>query len=71
MSTAREVLLDIQGLEVHFETRRGLARAVTDVDLQPCGGTHVARTGEIGGIEVRKIQKKGRLNRRVSLVFAD
>ncbi|HJP21011.1 MAG: alanyl-tRNA editing protein [Alphaproteobacteria bacterium] len=44
---------------------------IDDLDLQPCGGTHVARTGEIGGIEVRKIQKKGRLNRRVSLVFAD
>ena len=37
------------------------------VDLQPCGGTHVARTGEIGAVTVEKIEKKGRLNRRVSI----
>ena len=35
------------------------------VDLQPCGGTHVDRTGLIGGIEVVKIENKGRQNRRV------
>ena len=40
-------------------------------DLQPCGGTHVARTGEIGRVEVRKIEKKGRQNRRVVVGFAD
>jgi misacylated tRNA(Ala) deacylase len=34
-------------------------------DLQPCGGTHVAMTGEVGRVEVVKIEKKGRLNRRV------
>ncbi|VDC30704.1 alanyl-tRNA editing protein [Pseudogemmobacter humi] len=37
------------------------------VDLQPCGGTHVARTGEIGAVTVEKIEKKGRINRRVSI----
>lgn len=36
-------------------------------DLQPCGGTHVARTGEIGPVTVTKIEKKGRQNRRVSV----
>ncbi len=41
------------------------------VDLQACGGTHVARTGEIGHIHVRKIENKGRHNRRVSIAFAD
>ncbi|MES2143299.1 MAG: alanyl-tRNA editing protein [Pseudomonadota bacterium] len=41
------------------------------VDLQPCGGTHVARTGEVGRVEIGKIEKKGRLNRRVSLTLVD
>ncbi|MEX1080770.1 MAG: alanyl-tRNA editing protein [Halofilum sp. (in: g-proteobacteria)] len=40
------------------------------VDLQACGGTHVASTAEIGRIEVAKIEKKSRHNRRVSLAFA-
>lgn len=37
------------------------------VDLQPCGGTHVARTGEIGRVRIGKVEKKGRQNRRVSI----
>ncbi len=37
------------------------------VDLQPCGGTHVARTGEIGRLRLGKIEKKGRQTRRVYL----
>jgi misacylated tRNA(Ala) deacylase len=40
------------------------------IDLQPCGGTHVARTAEIGRVEIGKIEKKGKLNRRVSLLLA-
>lgn len=39
------------------------------LDVQPCGGTHVASTGEIGPIRVQKIEKKGRHNRRVTVVF--
>lgn len=39
----------------------------TQVDLQPCGGTHVARTAEIGRIRIGKIEKKGRQNRRVTI----
>ncbi|MDD9716441.1 alanyl-tRNA editing protein [Dinoroseobacter sp. PD6] len=39
------------------------------VDLQPCGGTHVARTGEIGRVVLGKIEKKGRQNRRVNLLL--
>ena len=44
---------------------------VDGIDLQPCGGTHVARTGEIGPVIVRKIESKGRHNRRVSLAFGE
>jgi misacylated tRNA(Ala) deacylase len=40
------------------------------VDLQPCGGTHVARTGEIGKLRIAKVEKKGRQNRRVTIEFA-
>ena len=39
------------------------------VDLQPCGGTHVARTGEIGAVTVTKLENKGKQNRRVYLVL--
>jgi len=41
------------------------------VDLQPCGGTHVARTAEIGHVEISKIENKGRQNRRVILSLMD
>jgi misacylated tRNA(Ala) deacylase len=40
------------------------------VDLQPCGGTHVRGTGEIGPVTVTKIEKKGKLNRRIRVAFA-
>ncbi len=43
---------------------------IAGVDLQPCGGTHIRRTGEIGRVEVTKIENKGRQNRRVNLAFA-
>lgn len=44
---------------------------VAGIDLQPCGGTHVARTGEIGPVIVTKIEKKGKRNRRINLAFAE
>ena len=40
------------------------------VDLQPCGGTHVARTGEIGAVTLGKVEKKGARNRRVNMLLA-
>ena len=44
---------------------------VGGVDVQACGGTHVANTREIGHIVVRRIENKGRQNRRVEIAFAD
>lgn len=41
------------------------------VDLQPCGGTHVAHVGEIGRIVVGKIENKGKRNRRVNISLED
>ena len=39
------------------------------VDLQPCGGTHVGRTGEIGPLRVLKIENKGKQNRRITIAL--
>jgi misacylated tRNA(Ala) deacylase len=44
---------------------------IRDVDLQACGGTHVANTSEIGRLVVPRIENKGRQNRRVTIAFAD
>ena len=44
---------------------------IAGVDLQPCGGTHVRHTGEIGRVKVAKIESKGRQNRRVVIAFDD
>ncbi len=40
---------------------------IGDVDLQPCGGTHVASTAEIGRVRVGKIENKGKQNRRINV----
>ena len=48
-----------------------IGQGAAQIDLQPCGGTHVARTGEIGRVEIGKIEKKGRQNRRVSLLLVE
>ena len=44
---------------------------IPGVDLQPCGGTHVRRTGEIGRLRVGKIENKGRHNRRINIHLDD
>jgi len=53
---------------------RGVGRVrlldIAGVDLQPCGGTHVAATGEIGAVVVTKVESKGRRNKRVYLAPA-
>ena len=45
--------------------------AVEGIDLQPCGGTHVARIGEIGRVRVGKIENKGKQNRRINVHLED
>ena len=44
---------------------------IDSIDLQPCGGTHVRDTSEIGAAEVTKIEKKGAQNRRVRITLVD
>ena len=48
-----------------------IGQGTEQVDLQPCGGTHVARTSEIGRIRIGKIENKGKQNRRVNLHLDD
>ncbi|MCY4542951.1 MAG: alanyl-tRNA editing protein [Rhodobacteraceae bacterium] len=63
----------VKTMAVKPPTGAGLVRLVRigsgedTVDLQPCGGTHVASTAEIGPVRIGKIQKKGRRNRRVNI----
>lgn len=45
--------------------------AIDGIDLQPCGGTHVRQTGEIGQVLVKKIESKGARNKRVVIALAD
>ncbi len=65
----------VKTMSVRPPTGQGRVRLVrimdgeTPVDLQPCGGTHVCRTGEIGRVEIGKIEKKGRQNRRVTITL--
>ena len=67
----------VKTMSVHPPMGQGRVRLVrigagdTQLDLQPCGGTHVARTAEIGRVEIGKIEKKGKQNRRVSLHLMD
>jgi len=67
----------VKTMSVKPPTGQGRVRLVrigegeAQVDLQPCGGTHVARTGEIGRIAIGKIEKKGARNRRVNVVLAE
>jgi misacylated tRNA(Ala) deacylase len=42
---------------------------IAGLDLQPCGGTHVRNTAEIGAVRVTQVEKKGKLNRRVRLAL--
>lgn len=67
----------VKTMSVRPPTGQGKVRLIrigegaAQVDLQPCGGTHVARTAEIGPVTLGKIEKKGRQNRRVNLFLDD
>jgi misacylated tRNA(Ala) deacylase len=62
----------VRTMTVKPPTGQGRVRLldIGGLDLQPCGGTHVRRTGEIGAVAVAKIENKGKQNRRVNVVFA-
>lgn len=62
----------VKTMKVKPPTGQGRVRLVeiAGLDLQPCGGTHVARVGEIGAVAVTNIEKKGKLNRRVRITLS-
>jgi len=62
----------IKTMSVKPPTGTGRVRLIEIVgyDLQPCGGTHVRTTNEIGDVRVTQIEKKGKQNRRVRIAFA-
>jgi len=61
----------VKTMSVRPPTGSGKVRLmeIPGVDLQACGGTHVARTGEIGKLRVGKVENKGKQNRRVNIHF--
>lgn len=61
----------VRTMSVQPPTGMGRVRLmeVVGIDLQPCGGTHVRATGEIGRVRVGKIENKGKHNRRVNILF--
>ncbi|MGD9601191.1 MAG: alanyl-tRNA editing protein [Gammaproteobacteria bacterium] len=63
----------VRTMSVQPPMGRGRVRLVDvdGVDLQPCGGTHVARTGEIGAVTLGKVENKGKHNRRVHVLLGD
>jgi len=44
---------------------------IEGIDLQPCGGTHLRSTSEVGAVRIGKVEKKGRHNRRVNIHLDD
>jgi misacylated tRNA(Ala) deacylase len=63
----------VKTMKVKPPTGTGRVRLVRigTIDLQPCGGTHVRSTAEIGRLAVGKIESKGKQNRRVRIGFAE
>jgi alanyl-tRNA synthetase/misacylated tRNA(Ala) deacylase len=65
-------LLELCRTRIPPPANQGMVRVIDipGVDLQPCGGTHVRNTAEVGAVVCDKIEKKSRHNRRVTLRFA-
>ena len=59
-----------EGMEIYNLAVEPSKAEIEGFDLQPCGGTHVRRTAEIGAVRVTQIEKKGKQNRRVRIAFA-
>jgi misacylated tRNA(Ala) deacylase len=66
---ANPSLIKTMSVKPPMGTGRVRLIAIEGLDLQPCGGTHVARTSEIGPASVTGIEKKGKINRRVRIAL--
>jgi misacylated tRNA(Ala) deacylase len=67
---AKPALVKTMSVKPPMGTGRIRLIEIVGYDLQPCGGTHVRTTAEIGDVLVTQIEKKGRQNRRVRIAFA-
>ena len=68
--TSEELIANpVRTMSVQPPTDAGSIRVmgISDVDLQPCGGTHVKTTAEIGRVRIGKIENKGKHNRRINV----
>jgi misacylated tRNA(Ala) deacylase len=67
---AKPNLIKTMSVKPPMGTGRVRLIEIVGYDLQPCGGTHVRSTKEIGGVRVTQMEKKGKQNRRVRIAFA-
>ncbi|HYC49452.1 MAG TPA: alanyl-tRNA editing protein [Burkholderiales bacterium] len=67
---ARPDLVKTMKVQPPRGTGRVRLLSIPGIDLQPCGGTHIANIAEIGGIEVLKIRSEGKRNKRVEIALA-
>jgi misacylated tRNA(Ala) deacylase len=68
---ANPALVKTMSVKPPMGTGRVRLIEIVGYDLQPCGGTHVRTTGEVGAVRVTQIEKKGKQNRRVRLAFLE
>ena len=65
----RSSLVKTMSVKPPMGTGRVRLVEIAGLDLQPCGGTHVKNTSEIGAVSVTAIEKKGKMNRRVRIAL--